>query len=91
MAIAPEDLPVDLADFDEFDGPEFDFMDEVADLSIEEQAAFETRRGLPWRLRMTSGFAADTPLPANDLARDLAKAIAATLAPVAEAVAVDQP
>ena len=81
--IAPSDLPVDLAFYDEFDGPEFDFMDEVADLSIEEQAAFEMRRGLPWRLRMTSGFAADLPEPANDLAR----AIAATLAPVAEAVA----
>ena len=88
VAIAPEDLPVDLAGFDELDGPEFDFMDEVVDLSIEEQAAFETRRGLPWRLRMTSGFAADAPQPANDLAGDLAKALAATLAPVAAAAAV---
>ena len=81
--IAQAELPVDLADYDEFDGPEFDFMDEVADLSIEEQVAFDMRRGSPWRLRMTSGFAADVPQPANDLAR----ALAVTLAPAVEAAA----
>ena len=66
--ILPEDLPIDL---EEIDGPEFDIdvLDEVADLSIEEQAEFETRTGVPWRLRMSSGFAAELPHPANDLAR----------------------
>ena len=54
-------------------------MDEVADLSIEEQVAFEMRRGLPWRLRMLNGFAADLPQPANDLVR----ALTATLTPTA--------
>ena len=81
--IAPIECPVDLANYDVFDGPEFDFTDEVADLSIEERAAFETRRGLPWRLRMTSGLPAEAPQPANDLAR----ALAATLEPAIEAAA----
>ncbi len=40
--------------------------DEVDPLSIEDQIAFEPRRGLPQRLRMSSGFAVDLPLPAND-------------------------
>ncbi len=76
IAIAPEELPIDL---DQIDGPEFDIdvLDEVADLSIEEQVAFETRYGFPWRLRMLSGFAADLPLPANDLERILAPLVEA--------------
>ncbi|VVB49429.1 DNA translocase FtsK [Beijerinckiaceae bacterium RH AL1] len=85
--IAPFDQTVDLVDDDAFDGPEFDFTDEVADLSIEERVAFEMRRGLPWRLRMTSGLPADAPQPANDLAR----ALAATLAPAVEATVPKQP
>ncbi len=42
------------------------FIDEVDPLSIEDRVAFEMRRGSPQRLRLTSGFAVDLPLPAND-------------------------
>ena len=94
-APAPEALPILLeadepdaswlqnffVDGETFDGPEFDFMDEVGDLSIEEWAALETRRGLPWRMRMTSGFAADLPQPANDLAKALAATLQAAFEP----------
>ena len=56
-------------------------MDEVAQLNNEDQSAYETRAGLPRRLRMMSGFAVDLPAPANDLAREIAKAVAMEAAP----------
>ncbi len=43
-----------------------DVMDEVEHLSTEDQLAFESRRALPQRMRMMSGFAVEPPQPAND-------------------------
>ena len=79
-ALAAADLPIDLI---ESDGLTFDpdFMDEVAQLNNEDQSAFDSRAGLPRRLRMMSGFAVDLPAPANDLAREIAKAVAMEAAP----------
>ncbi len=72
--------PIDLTDPD---GPIFDpdLMDEVAELNIEDQATLETRHGLPRRLFMMSGFTVDLPEPANDFAREIAKAIEAATTP----------
>ena len=65
--------PIVAQDPDSFDRQEIDdnasdtdVMDEVEHLSIEDQLAFESRRTLPQRMRMMSGFAVDLPLPAND-------------------------
>ena len=70
-------------EFIEPDGPTFDadIMDEVAHLTSEDQVFFETRHGLPRRLRMMSGFAVELPEPANDLARAIAEAIASATVP----------
>ncbi len=48
-------------------------------LNIEDQAAFRTRLVAPRRLSVTSGIALDLPLPANDLAADLAEDLASTV------------
>ena len=85
--------PIDVASVSQAIAASFDaaafhtaFIDEVDPLSIEDRVAFETRRGSPQRLRLSSGFAVDLPSPANDPLRRPASDAASTRQPFAIAV-----